>query len=98
MAIIIEEKTNGSGIVTFLIWLAILGIITASVYYVFFKKPELVEFSASPPSAFKNIEQLSKISINSDQLINNPQFQALKQYITIPSPENVGRANPFSAF
>lgn len=98
MAIIIEEKTNGNGIVTFLIWLAILGIITASAYYVFFKKPELVEFSASPPLTFNNIQQLSKISINSDQLINNPQFQALKQYVTVPSPENVGRSNPFLGF
>ncbi|MDO8664523.1 MAG: hypothetical protein Q7K44_03215 [Candidatus Liptonbacteria bacterium] len=96
MAIIIEEKTNGSGIVTFLIWLVILGIIAASAYYVFFKKPELVEFSAS--SNFKNIEQLSKISINSDQLINNPQFQLLKQYVTVSFPENIGRPNPFLGF
>lgn len=98
MAIIIEEKTNGSGVVTFLIWLVILAIITASAYYVFFRSPDLVEFNASPPSTFNNIQQLSKISINSDQLINNPQFQALKQYVTIPSVENVGRANPFLAF
>lgn len=98
MAIIIEEKTNGSGIITFLIWLAILGIIAASAYYVFFKKPELVEFNAS--SNFKNIQQLSKISINSDQLINNPQFQALKQYITVPSLESISinRPNPFLGF
>ena len=98
MAIIIEEKTNGNGIVTFFIWLAILGVIAASAYYVFFKKPELVEFNASV--SFKNIQQLSKISINSDQLINNPQFQALKQYVTVSSPENisVNKPNPFLGF
>ncbi len=96
MAIIIEEKTNSSGIITFLIWLVILGVIGASMYYVFFKNPDLVEFSAS--SNFQNIQQLSKISINSDQLINSPQFQALKQYITVPTPDNIGRTNPFLSF
>lgn len=96
MAIIVEEKTNGGGLMTFLVWLAILVIIVASVYYVFFKQPQLVEFASS--ESFKNIQQLSKISINSDQLINNPQFQLLKQYVTVSPPENVGRSNPFLGF
>ena len=94
MAIIIEEKTNGNGIMNFIAWIGILAIIGASVYYIFFKQPEFVEFTVS--ASFKNIQQLSQI--NSDQLTNNQQFQSLKQYITIPSPQNVGRADPFLGF
>ena len=93
MAIIIEEKTNRNGLVNFISWIGILAIIGASVYYIFFKQPEFVEFTVS--ASFKNIQQLSQISINSDQLTNNQQFQSLKQYVTIPQPQNVGRTNPF---
>ncbi len=93
MAIVIEEKRNSSGIINFLIWLVILGIIGASVYYIFFKNPELVEFTAAP--SFKDVQQLSKITLNPGDSINNPAFQALKQYITVTTPENPGRSNPF---
>ncbi len=96
MAIIIEEKTNGNGLVNFISWLVILAIIGAGVYYIFFKQPEFVEFTVS--TSFKNIQQLSQISINSDQLTNNEQFKSLKPYITIPSPQNIGRTNPFLGF
>lgn len=96
MAITFEEKTSSSGIINFLIWVVILIIIVASAYYVFFKNPQFVEFTASTP--FKNVQQLSKITINSDQLINSPQFQSLKQYITVTAPQDIGRANPFLGF
>jgi len=93
MAIFIEEKTDSGAVVNVVIWLTILAIISASIYYIFFKKPQLVEFTAS--ASFKNIEQLSKISINSDKLINNQTFQTLKPYITVAEPDNFGNANPF---
>ncbi len=96
MAIVVEEKRNRGGIVNFLIWIAILATVGASVYYIFFKNPELVEFTAS--SSFKNVQQLSKISINPQELLNNAKFQALKQYVTLTPPQNLGRSNPFIGF
>lgn len=96
MAIIIEEKKNEGTLINLAIWIVIALVIVVSIYYVFFRKPELVEFTAS--GSFKNIQQLSKISINSDQLINNTQFQALKPYITVSTAENIGRSNPFLGF
>ena len=96
MAIIIEEKRDAKGVLNWLVWVAILAIITSAIYYIFFKKPELIEFTSS--SSFKNIQELSKININSGQLVNNSQFQALKQYITVTEPQNLGRTNPFLEF
>ncbi len=96
MAIVFEEKTNTGAITTFIVWVIILGVIAASVYYVFFKEPQLVEFTSS--ASFKNIQQLSKITINSAELVNNPQFAALKQYITVSPLEGAGKSNPFLGF
>ena len=96
MAIVVEEKRNPGSIINFLIWIAVLATAGASVYYIFFKNPELVEFTAS--SSFKNLQQLSKISINPQELINNAEFQALKRYVTVTPPQNFGRSNPFLSF
>jgi len=96
MAIIVEEKRNSGNIVNFLTWIAVLAITVASVYYIFFKNPELVEFTAS--SSFKNVQELSKITIDPQELLNNAAFQALKQYVTLTPPQNLGRSNPFLGF
>ena len=96
MAIIVEEKRDTKGVLNWLVWVAILAIITSPIYYIFFKKPELIEFTSS--SSFKNIQELSRINIDSGQLVNSPQFQALKQYVTVAEPQNLGRTNPFLGF
>jgi hypothetical protein len=93
MAIFVEEKSNSGAVINIIIWVTILAIISASVYYIFFQQPQLVEFNAS--SSFQNVQQLSKISINSDSLINNQVFQGLKSYISTPQPDNFGKDNPF---
>ncbi len=96
MAILVEEKADSGAVVNIVIWIMILAIISASVYYIFFKQPQLVEFAGS--SSLKDIQQLSKISINSDKLINDRAFQTLKSYITVSQPDNLGRDNPFLGF
>ena len=96
MAIVVEEKKGRVGIVNFLIWIGVVATIGVSVYYIFFKNPALVEFTASP--SFKNVQQLSRISINPQELLNNAEFQALKQYVTLTPLQNLGRSNPFLGF
>ena len=96
MAIVVHEQRSGVNIVRILIWLVILSVIGAIFYYIFFKKPELVEIVA-PPN-FQNTEELSKISLDPESVINSPIFQSLKQYITPPGPSNFGRPNPFLPF
>ena len=97
MAIVIEEeRKSSSGLITILIWIVIFGVIAAAVYYIFFTKPQLVEISV--PANFENTDQLSKVKLTPEDIINNPDFVALKPYITLPPAEKLGRANPFMPF
>lgn len=96
MAIIVEEGKNKTGVVSFLIWILILGLITAAVYYVFFKNPDIV--GVLTPAGFQNTAALSKINLKPEEIINSAQFQSLKQYVSLPTIQNAGRANPFLGF
>ncbi len=96
MAIVVEEKKNQIPAMNFLGWIIVLAAVAAGAYFIFFKKPELVEFNSAP--SFNNLQQLSNISINPEQLIHDPQFETLKQYITLTPPQNLGRSNPFLGF
>lgn len=93
MAIIVEEERPKVSTTSILMWLAILIVIGAAVYYVFFSRPEIV--GVAVPQAFENIGRISEISLNPEDVINSSQFQSLKQYVASPVPGNTGRANPF---
>ncbi|MBU6500334.1 MAG: hypothetical protein KGJ89_00695 [Patescibacteria group bacterium] len=93
MAIVLEEEKNKTNIVSIITWLAVLGIIVAAVYYIFFNQPQLVEVAA--PANFQNVDPLSKIKLNPEDVINSQSFQSLKQYVAPPVPGNAGRDNPF---
>lgn len=96
MAIIIEEQRERLGFLNVLIWLVILLMLGAGTYYVFFKKPELYEVAT--PVNLESTQELVRITINPDDVIQSPQFQALKQYITPTQAVTVGRPNPFMSF
>jgi len=98
MAIIVEEekKSGASGILMIVTWLAIIGAIAGAVYYVFFAQPQLVGQIVAP-AGFQNTQQLSKINLNPQDILQSPSFQALKQYITPLEPSTTGRPNPFLA-
>lgn len=93
MAIIVEEeqksRQNFTGLI---VWSLIFVVIAVAVYYVFFKRPDLVE-QATP--TLTNTEALSKIELKPDEVINSPSFQALQSYVQPLTPPPAGRANPF---
>jgi Tfp pilus assembly major pilin PilA len=84
------------GILTVLTWVLIVGAVGGSAYYLFFKKPELVGQLAAP-SSFKNTEQLSKLSLNPKEVVDNLSV-SFRQYVTPLSSSNRGRTNPFLGF
>lgn len=97
MAIVVEEEKQSKGsFIGVLIWIVILSVLGAIVYYIFFKKPQTIE--VLQPVGFKNTEALSKINLNTEELVQSPAFQALKSYIPLPKPINAGRTNPFLGF
>ena len=98
MAIIVEEQSGGrsASIVKLGIWLVLLGVIGAGIYYLFFKQQQLVEYAV--PANFQNVAQIAKIEFNPDEVINDPLFLSLKQYIRLEPPAAIGKANPFLGF
>jgi len=96
MAIVVEEPKPGldfKKIVTGLIIFLMLG---ASVYFLFFKTPPLIEVVI--PSQFKQIHEMSRINLISKSIFENPVYQNLRDYsspLTIPE---LGRANPFALY
>lgn len=93
MAIVIEEEHKSSqGFTGLIIWGLIFVIVCVAVYYVFFKRPDLVE-QATP--SLTNTEALSRINLQPDEVINSASFQALNSYVQSLEPQAGGRRNPF---
>lgn len=94
MAIIVEEeKRKGGGFVGFLTWLVLIGVIAFAAYYIFFKKPEVVDVVI--PANFENISQISAQKLEPEVIQENPVFKSLESHTTPPSSARVGRVNPF---
>lgn len=93
MAIVVEEEHKSSqGLVGLVVWGLVFIIVGVAVYYVFFKRPDLVE-QATP--SLTNTEALSKINLQPDEVINSASFQALHSYVSPLTVQAGGRANPF---
>lgn len=97
MAIVIEEERRQSvNPIGILIWATLLIAIGAGIYYLFFAKPELVEYVA--PASFRSTEQISRVAIDPEGIMGDARFRALRQYVTLPEGTVFGRENPFSGF
>ncbi len=93
MAITIEQEKQQKNWVGITVALIVVVSLFIAAYYLFFKRPELVEVATS--GQFKQLQGVSQITFNPETLFNSPQFKALRQFggnITTPTP---GRANPF---
>jgi hypothetical protein len=97
MAIVIEEQEqSGGGVFGILTGGVALVVILAALYYAFLKSPALVVLPA--PSNFDNIQGLSQIELDPNDVVRLGSFQALKLYITLTTPSSTGRANPLLGF
>lgn len=96
MAIIVEEvkpPKNWGMIISVII---LIGLLFAGVYFLFFKKPVLIEMVI--PSPAKTTQQLSQMKFDILSLQNNELFKSLRQYSSLPTAGELGRANPFLSF
>lgn len=98
MAIVVEEEKRGFGILTFIIWLAIIGVIGFGAYYIFFIQPEVVDIVF--PSSLSNLSDLSENidALRPELIESDPVFNSLKRWVTTPISPEVGRSNPFLSF
>ena len=96
MAIVFEEEKKPTKWVAILSVSVIIIAIFAGSYYLFFKKPELIEVVA--PRQLQNLSTLSKLSFDPESVINSPSFKLLRQYGTSIAQPTPGRNNPFRPF
>lgn len=94
MSIILEEErpqTNWFGIIGAIVVVAIVFI---GSYYLFFKKPELIDVVV--PSGLEHLNQLSQITaLDPQAVVNSSNFKMLRDFTTPLALPAAGRANPF---
>ncbi len=96
MAITVEQekkKVNWFNLILVVLFIVVIFLVT---YFVFFKKPELINVVA--PGSLQSINQISQI-----QLDPTPVVQTLNKYFTgnyggTPSIPTPGRTNPFAPY
>jgi len=71
----------------------LIGLLFFGVYFLFFKKPVLIEMAI--PAPVEETRQLSKITFDPLSVQNSEVFKSLRQYSSLPTPGELGRANPF---
>lgn len=95
MAIVIEEerKQSAGAVVGAVMWIVMLALIGAAVYYVFFKQPDLIEIAAPP--GFRDTARLSELELNPQEVLESAAWKNLRPYITPVLRTDTGRQNPF---
>lgn len=96
MAIIIEEQKPPKNWGTVIAISAVIILIFAGVYFLFFKKPMLIEMVA--PASLEKTKKLSQLKFDPAGIQNNEVFKSLRQYTTLPTAGELGRNNPFLPF
>ncbi|RJP45629.1 hypothetical protein C4587_00560 [Candidatus Parcubacteria bacterium] len=96
MAIVVEQERRKSHLGATITWFSLIVVFGLVAYYVFFTRPDFAELI--PPAGFRDTTQLSEIKLNPEEVVTNPDFQILRQYIAPLEPQDVGRANPFLGF
>jgi hypothetical protein len=94
MAIILEEERPQTN------WVAILGgfvivvLIFIACYYVFFKKPEIIDVVV--PADLEQVSLLAKVQkLDPQAIVNSSNFKMLRDYAPPLVLPPAGRANPF---
>jgi hypothetical protein len=97
MAIIIQPKQNGSKTFILVYIVAILAIVAAGAYYLFFTPAPLIE--AILPANLQSVADLKGLKFNPEEVLQNQFFTGTRKSITLPEvgTDVLGRINPFAA-
>ncbi len=97
MAILVQETKKETNWVAVLSTIIIILVIFVGAYFLFFKKPELIEVVA--PGSLQNVSSISKLSFDPESVLNSPTFKLLRQLPpSTAEPPSPGRSNPFRPF
>lgn len=94
MAIILEEERKPTNWAAIAGTIAVVFLVFIGAYYLFFKKPELID--AVVPSKLEPINVISQIpQIDPLSIVNSSNFKLLRDYTTPLVTPPIGRGNPF---
>ncbi len=96
MAISIEQEKKKTNWLNVILVIIIIGAIFIGSYFLFFKKPELIEVVV--PGKFQSLSKLSEVEFNPQELLSSPQFKMLRQFQVETELPEPGRSNPFEPF
>jgi len=96
MAISIEQKKSSANWLNIILAIIIVTVIFAGGYFLFFKKPELIEVIV--PTQLKDLSRLSEAEFNPQELLNSPEFKVLRQFQVEIEVSKPGRDNPFEPY
>ncbi|RME61421.1 hypothetical protein D6779_00095 [Candidatus Parcubacteria bacterium] len=93
MAIVIEEDKRTATLISVAGWVAVLLFIAVAVYYVFFKRPDIIDERVPPH--FEKVQEVSGINLKPETILDDPRFKLREMLVPSPQPGNLGRENPF---
>jgi len=96
MAIQVEQERKSINWLSMLLVAVIVIVLFAGTYLLFFKTPETIEIIV--PGQFEDIQKISQLRFNPQELIASPEFKLLKQFAVDISPPTPGRVNPFAPY
>ncbi len=96
MAILMQQQKQKTNWFAVLVFLFLIAVIFGGGYFLFFSPTPGIDIII--PTPLVSAEKISKVTIDSAQIINNPVLKNLRHYGTTPSAGNVGRQNPFMGF
>ena len=93
MAIAIEEEKKQVNWFAFAMLTAIVAILSAAIYYLFFINPAFIEVALT--DSLKTLEEITKIEFSVSEIANSSALKNLKQYVGPVFPEPAYNPNPF---
>jgi len=93
MAIVIEEEKRRINWFAIGVIILIIATIIIATYYLFFAPVPFIEKVA--PSRLQSLQELSRIRLEPETIINSSNFQILRQYVNPIEIGPVGKNNPF---
>lgn len=94
MAILVQEEKKPVNWIGMLTVIFVIVVVFVLSYFLFFKKPEIID--QVTPKSLENINELSKVRFDPEEVVSAPAFQNLKSYASPVTPrETPGKSNPF---
>ncbi len=96
MAILIEEERHPTNWIGIIFSVLIVALLFTGGYYLFFKRPELIEVVVPPK--LQALKELSRAQFDPKSVLDSPIFKSLRDYSFKLTPPTPGRDNPFKQF